>query len=279
MADVFISYSSEDRSRIPVLAERLEQEGFSVWWDREIPINVNFITYIFSQLNAASSVIVVWSANSVSSSYVMSEAESARVRGVLVPALIELVPIPPPFNLLHGAQLVHWDGDPSDPQWKKLVATVRQLVSAASEETTAQPPIEVPVEPPIEVPVVPDPPPTAPRTDPEGLPLGPGIARLIEEATDSRRKTHPYLGLHHWLVALFDRHPGLVRRMAPDLDCAALSREFDRKMSDDEDFGEALESGEVIERAERRARDRQAERVWESDVAAVILAAAGLIDA
>ena len=112
-----------------------------------------------------------------------------------------------------------------------------------------------------------------------GLPLGPGVGRLLEEAADSRRKTHPYLGLHHWLVALLDRHPGLVKRMAPDLDCAALSREFSRKMSEEEDFGEALESGEVIELAERRARDREAERVWESDVAAVILVAAGLMDA
>ena len=80
-------------------------------------------------------------------------------------------------------------------------------------------------------------------------------------------------------MALLDRRPGLVKRMAPDLDCAALSREFDRKMSEEEDFGEALESGEVIELAEGRARDREAERVWESDVAAVILVAAGLMDA
>ncbi|MCJ7725994.1 MAG: hypothetical protein MUP76_06350, partial [Acidimicrobiia bacterium] len=101
---------------------------------------------------------------------------------------------------------------------------------------------------------------------------------LLEEAADARRKTHPYLGLHHWLVALFDRHPGLVTRMAPGLDCRALSREFDRKMAEDEDCGEALPAEEVIERAGRRARDREAERVWESDVAAVILSAAGLMD-
>jgi ATP-dependent Clp protease ATP-binding subunit ClpA len=101
---------------------------------------------------------------------------------------------------------------------------------------------------------------------------------LIQDAADARRKTHPYLGLHHWLVALLDRHPGLVARMEPSLDCRALSREFDRKMSEEEDYGEALSAEEVIERAGRRARHREAERVWESDVAAVILAAAGLSD-
>lgn len=261
MADVFISYSSDDRSRISVLAERLEQEGFSVWWDREIPVGHDYITFISMQLDEAACVIVVWSAASVASPYVRSEAEAARVRGVLVPALIEVVPIPVPFNLLQGARLVDWDGDPSDAQWQKLVTAVRYRVPTETPPPTPPPPV---IDPPIDV---------------GGLPLGPGIARLIEEATDSRRKTHPYLGLHHWLVALLDRHPGLVKRMAPDLDCGSLSREFERKMSEEEDFGEELESGEVIELADRRARDREAERVWESDVAAVILAAAGLMDA
>ncbi|MBU1226737.1 MAG: toll/interleukin-1 receptor domain-containing protein [Actinobacteria bacterium] len=271
MADVFISYSSEDRSRISLLAERLEQEGFSVWWDREIPVGHDFITFISTQLDEAACVIVVWSAASVASPYVRSEAEAARVRGVLVPALIEAVPIPVPFNLLQGARLADWDGDPSDSQWQKLVMAVRYRVPVESREMAKEAPVEESVADSKELPA--DLPAGA-----GGLPLGPGIALLLEDAADARRKTHPYLGLHHWLVALLDRHPGLVARMEPSLDCRALSREFDRKMSEEEDYGEAISAEEVIERAGRRARDREAERVWESDVAAVILAAAGLSD-
>ena len=36
MADVFISYASPDRERARLLADALEQQGVSVWWDREI---------------------------------------------------------------------------------------------------------------------------------------------------------------------------------------------------------------------------------------------------
>jgi hypothetical protein len=33
MADIFISYSSEDRDQARILAAFLEAEGYSVWWD------------------------------------------------------------------------------------------------------------------------------------------------------------------------------------------------------------------------------------------------------
>ena len=36
MADIFVSYASEDRDRILLLVEALESQGWSVWWDREL---------------------------------------------------------------------------------------------------------------------------------------------------------------------------------------------------------------------------------------------------
>ena len=37
MGDIFISYAREDRNRIKPLAEALEKQGWSVFWDRTIP--------------------------------------------------------------------------------------------------------------------------------------------------------------------------------------------------------------------------------------------------
>ncbi len=39
MADVFLSYASQDRERIVPLVKALEADGLSVWWDRDIQVS------------------------------------------------------------------------------------------------------------------------------------------------------------------------------------------------------------------------------------------------
>ena len=42
MADVFISYANEDRPRAKTVADALERRGWSVFWDRVIPVGESF---------------------------------------------------------------------------------------------------------------------------------------------------------------------------------------------------------------------------------------------
>jgi hypothetical protein len=37
MSDIFISYAREDRPRAEAIAKALEEHGWSVWWDWNIP--------------------------------------------------------------------------------------------------------------------------------------------------------------------------------------------------------------------------------------------------
>jgi hypothetical protein len=42
MADIFLSYASEDRELIEPLVEILEAQGWTLWWDRELIAGPSF---------------------------------------------------------------------------------------------------------------------------------------------------------------------------------------------------------------------------------------------
>ena len=83
MNDIFLSYASPDRAVAKKFADVLESFGWSVWWDREIPLGTNFDRVIEEELKAARCVVVLWSKESVQSTWVRSEASSAVARHCL----------------------------------------------------------------------------------------------------------------------------------------------------------------------------------------------------
>lgn len=68
--DIFISYASADRPTAQILASTLSKEGWSVWWDRNIPVGKSFDQVIEEALTTAKCVIVLWSKTSVGSNWV-----------------------------------------------------------------------------------------------------------------------------------------------------------------------------------------------------------------
>ena len=74
MSEIFISYASEDRARAQMLADALSARGWSVWWDRKIPLGKSYDEVIEKALAQAKCVIVLWSAVSVASEWVRNEA-------------------------------------------------------------------------------------------------------------------------------------------------------------------------------------------------------------
>jgi TIR domain/PDZ domain len=137
MADIFISYASEDRDRARALAETLGARGWSVWWDREIPLGQSFDEVIEKALRNAKCVIVLWSTVSVVSEWVRNEASEGKRRGILVPVFIEPVDAPLAFRLLNGADLRDWSGDASDAEFARLVERVTELVAQAGDGSPA----------------------------------------------------------------------------------------------------------------------------------------------
>ena len=125
MSDVFISYAHADYAHAEALAGALRQEQFSVWWDPNIPIGGNWRTEIEKALQLARCVIVLWSSNSVESSWVSEEADVAKERGILCPVLIDHATLPIGFRGLQCALLSDWDGDRDNGEFRKLCDAVR----------------------------------------------------------------------------------------------------------------------------------------------------------
>jgi hypothetical protein len=120
MADIFISYASEDRECAGKAARAFGAMGWSVWWDRRIIVGQSYDRIIEQELEAAKSVVVLWSEHSIGSEWVRNEAAVGVRRGVLVPAMLERVQLPLEFGRKQTADLSGWNGDPSSSGFRAL---------------------------------------------------------------------------------------------------------------------------------------------------------------
>lgn len=187
MSDVFISYSRENQEVVRRLAEAVKRQGYSVWWDDQLPPHLSYGDVIAAKVGGAKAAIVVWSANAVASEWVRAEADMARNQKKLIQTSIDGRDPPMPFNQLHYVSLADWDGNDDHPGWTKVKESLAALCGAPGAEATvvaAAPPAAPPVTPvALEKPVAPaapaaaPPPPTAPTPAPK--PAARGSNKLV----------------------------------------------------------------------------------------------------
>lgn len=143
MADIFISYAREDEARIQTLVRALEDQGWSVFWDRHIPAGQTWRSYIGEALNDASCVMVAWSRHSIDSGWVSEEADEGKKRGMLVPVLLDAVEPPIGFRSIQAADLTDWQSARPSPRFEQLLHDIRATMHA----TPTPPHIHQPAEP------------------------------------------------------------------------------------------------------------------------------------
>jgi formylglycine-generating enzyme required for sulfatase activity len=134
-ADIFLSYKSEDRAAVEPLVRVLEQEGFSVWWDRALVPGEQFGNVIRGALDGCSCVVVAWSKLSVDSHWVKDEASVGRERHKLVPVSLDGSSPPLGFGQVHTVVLSDWNGQADDPRIQRLMAGIRRLVGHPGSNT------------------------------------------------------------------------------------------------------------------------------------------------
>ncbi len=132
MADIFISYASENKVQAQRLAQALEEQGWSVWWDRHIPPGMEYATVIENAVTSARCVVVLWSEYSVDSRWVKNEAAEGAERGILVPAFIEQVDLPFEFRRLQSADLTAWLTNIDNTGLNQLLSSIGRVLDSPS---------------------------------------------------------------------------------------------------------------------------------------------------
>ena len=135
-ADIFISYSREDRAAARHFADCFAREGFNVWWDAALHSGETFDEVIERELKAARAVVVLWSPRSVRSRWVRAEATRADRQNKLAPVIIEACDRPIIFEMQHTVDLGAWTGDTSDPGWQEFLQDLRRIVARAPSPST-----------------------------------------------------------------------------------------------------------------------------------------------
>jgi eukaryotic-like serine/threonine-protein kinase len=135
VGDIFVSYAHEDRARIAPLVARLEDEGWSVWWDREMVAGDRFEQAIDAAICEANCVIVAWSRAGLASDWVRNEALEGLERHILVPVMLDEVRVPVAFRQHQAARLHHWPGAFDPEEMGLLLRGVKDVLGAARAAT------------------------------------------------------------------------------------------------------------------------------------------------
>ncbi|HEY2051873.1 MAG TPA: TIR domain-containing protein [Caulobacteraceae bacterium] len=139
MPDIFLSYSRADQAIARRFAEAFAAEGMEVWWDVTLRSGEAYDEVTENALRTAKAVVVLWSATSVASRWVRSEATLADRRHTLAPAMIEPCERPIMFELHETADLCHWRGERGDAAWLAFLGVVRGLIGLEAPAPAPQP--------------------------------------------------------------------------------------------------------------------------------------------
>lgn len=152
MSDIFLCYSRADAAVADRLVARLTEE-WSVFIDRNMYVGRRWHREIERELHSAKAVVVLWSATSRDSDYVLDEADYGKRKDILFPAFIERVECPYGFGRLQTADLIGWDNGGDHVGLMQLLITLRvhlngdASASPISAETTDTETIQTPALP------------------------------------------------------------------------------------------------------------------------------------
>lgn len=142
--DVFISYSSKDKTIADAICAKLEERIIRCWMaPRDIPVGQNFAKSIIYAINDSKVFVLVWSANTNTSEHILNEINQAFDQGIpIIPFRIEEVQ--PTVEMRYYFGRTHWL-DAITPPLEKHIGTLAQSISALLESKQVISPEPIPI--------------------------------------------------------------------------------------------------------------------------------------
>ncbi len=145
MADLFVSYSREDKARAAEIVQLLEDHGWDVFWDQETRAGMLWPKVLEEELVKARCLVALWTTTSIDSRWVRIEAYEALQNEKLVPVLLDKVRPPLEFRQTQTFDLIGWKGDRNDPRLSQLLVDLTVLAKAPGSHGPVQRPIQIAV--------------------------------------------------------------------------------------------------------------------------------------
>ena len=135
MADIFLSYTHVDRPRARPIVDLLEEQGWTVWWDRGIEPGMPWRPELDVELANCRAVVVLWSQTSTASEWVCHEARAGLKKGALVPILLDDDKFPTEFAAVQATDLSRWNGETDRTEVEALLRRLARLVPPSRIDT------------------------------------------------------------------------------------------------------------------------------------------------
>lgn len=135
--DIFISYSTKDKTIADAVCAKLEGNNIRAWIaPRDVPPGTNFAEAIVNAISEAKVFVLIWSGNANDSKHILNEINRAFDQGVpIIPFRIQ--DVQPSSAMSYFLSNTHWL-DAYQPSWKvhinKLISSVEAILNSESEE-------------------------------------------------------------------------------------------------------------------------------------------------
>lgn len=125
--DVFISYSTKDKTIADAVCAKLEENKIRAWIaPRDIPAGANFGESIIRAINSCKVFVLIWSANTNTSNHILNEINQAFDNGItIIPFRIQ--DIQPTDEMRYYFGRTHWL-DAIDPPLENHINTLRDTI-------------------------------------------------------------------------------------------------------------------------------------------------------